>query len=196
MQDQQSARPHSTHCGFLLPASLVLLLVAAPGCEDPVRQTEQAPGPPTSADAVVQALAYSYQHQDFGVLKSILADDGARNAQYLFRLSEPTGSGEDQWGYVEEVRIHRRMFRPDKVDEGETPVPPELWLHAVDVHLTRQEPFEERKDLYSADHGVDGKLDPDLWRVVDARYGTDVYFDTQGRESGFSRPCCFWRWRA
>jgi len=179
----QSAGPHSTICVFLLPASLALLLLAAPGCLDPVRLPEKAPGPSTSADAVVQELAYSYQHQDLEALKSILADDGARNAQYLFLLSDPTDQGETQWGYVEEVRIHRRMFRPGHPDEGETSVPPELWLAAVDVHLTRQEPFAERKDLYSVNHGADGKLDPDIWKAVDARYGTNVFFETQGDQT-------------
>src|SRR5262245_11200192 len=179
----QSAGPHSTIRVFLLPASLALLLLAASGCVDPVRQPEKSPGPPTSADAVVQELAYSYQHQDFEALKSILADDAPRNARYLFLLSEPTDQGDTQWGYMEEVRIHYRMFQPGHSNEGETPVPPELWLAAVEVHLTRQEPFAERKDLYSVDHGTDGKLDPDLWKAVDARYSTNVFFETQGDQT-------------
>ena len=175
----RSTRISTVDCGFFLPAALGFLLMVPPGCEDPVRQEQNGPGAPTSADAVVQSLAYSYQHQDFKALRSLLADDKARNAEYVFYLPEPTQFGETQWGHAEEVRLHRRMFDPQDTLEDEPAVPARLWLQSVEIHLTRLEPFEERKDLYSEDHGVDGKLDPDIWNAVDARYGTDVFFDTQ-----------------
>jgi predicted transcriptional regulator len=135
--------------------------------------------PIDSPEAVVRALSRSYEHMDPGLFNSILAHDVGSNARYLFYLSEPTDRGETQWGYDEEVRIQRRMFRPQVHVTGEPPVPLERWLSSITIHLTRLEEFAERSDLYSANHDMDGKLDPDLWKAVDARYGTDVFFDTQ-----------------
>jgi hypothetical protein len=162
---------------------IALLLLLAVACvEDPVTPAEKTPEPPGSPEAVVRALSYSYQTTDLGVFKSILAHDVGRNASYQFFLSEPTDLGETQWGYDEEVKIQRRMFRPDIHVTGEPPVPPDLWLSSVSINLTQLEPFGERTDLYSTSDpiGADGKLDPAIWKAVDARYGTNVFFDTHG----------------
>ena len=87
--------------------------------------------------------------------------------------------GEDQsWGYTEEVRIHRRMFRPEDTQPGEIPVPAELWLQAVNISLNPATPWQERPVFYRSDTNPTG-LDPAKWRVVDARFTTNVFFDTQ-----------------
>ena len=162
--------------------TLALLLMIAGACDDdqtgPIDKNP-TPVPITSPEAVVKALSTSYQHRDLALFKSILAHDVGRNASYVFFLSEPTELGETQWGNDEEVKIERRMFDPQVEVIEESLVPPQLWLSAISINLTQLEDFVEREDLYSANHGVDGKLDPDIWKAVDARYGTDVFFDTQ-----------------
>ena len=163
--------------------ALALLLLLAVACvEDPITPNEKTPPPIDSPAAVVRALSRSYQTMDLGLFKSILAHDAGRNASYLFFLSEPTELGETQWDYDEEVKIQRRMFRPDIHVTGEPPVPNERWLSSITINLTQLEPFQERTDLYSTSDpvGADGKLDAAIWKAVDARYGTDVFFDTQG----------------
>src|SRR5262245_24548489 len=163
---------------------LILLLLLAVACmEDPITPPKETTPPIDSPEAVVKSLAWSYQYGDLALFKSILAHDPGRNADYHFWLSDPTELGETQWGYDEEVKIQRRMFRPQMQVTGETPVPPELWISSISINLTQLAPFVERTDLYSADHGKDGKLDPDIWKAVDARYGTNVFFETQGDQS-------------
>jgi hypothetical protein len=165
--------------GVLAP----LLLLAVACIEDPITPPEKTPEPIDSPQAVVRALAVSYQSSDLALFTSILAHDPGRNADYHFILSEPTALGETQWDYDEEVKIQRRMFRPQMQVTGETPVPAELRLRSITINLTQLAPFVERTDLYSADQGKDGKLDPDIWKAVDARYGTNVFFETQGDQS-------------
>jgi hypothetical protein len=53
-------------------------------------------------------------------------------------------------------------------------------LEEIDITLTQLEEFEERLDLYTGDEGLDGKLDPEIWRAVDARYSTNVFLRTVG----------------
>ena len=132
-----------------------------------------------SPDAVVQAVARAYILRDPYLLASILANDPERNAGFLFFLS-PTGTGETQWGYTEEARIHQRMFHPEDPLPGDPPVPANLWLQSIQITLTPFESFGERQDLYSENHGADGKLDPDIWKASDALYSTYVLFDLAG----------------
>jgi hypothetical protein len=158
---------------------LVLLFLIAAACEeDPTKP--QAPAPIDSPEAVVRALSKAYQEFDLGLFKSILAHDAGQAEGYRFMVNNPMVPGVPEWGYDEEARIHRRMFQPEERVTGEVPVPDELHLSATSINLTRLEQFAERTDLYSADHGRDGKLDPAIWRIVDAHYGTDVFLDTQG----------------
>jgi hypothetical protein len=138
------------------------------------------PAPPGSPEAVVTVLQRAYENRSLAQLGPILAVNPARNAVFHFYLSDPTPQGEVEWDHDEEVRIHSRMFRPEDHVRDPTPVPEGLWLSSISIHLTQLEPFAERTDLYSADQGKDGKLDPAIWMAVGARYGTDVFFDTQG----------------
>ncbi len=162
-------------------ATVESLFVLTPGA--PARPVPHPPGPRLSdPQAVVQALALAYRRRDSDSFASLLAEDPARNAEYLFLLSEPTELGETQWGYGEEARIHQRMFHPESPPPGDPPVPPELWLQEVAITLTPLENFTERVDLYSENGGFDGKLDPMIWRVKDARYSTYVFFDFTGTD--------------
>ena len=160
--------------------ALALLFVS--GCIFSPEEVVVPPPKPIVIDSpekVIAALSQAYQTRNPDLLASLLAHDPDRNANYLFYLSDPTPQGEDQWGYEEEVRIHRRMFKPEDPLPGEGPVPTELWLESVEIHLTAQRTFQERIDLYSTNGGVDGKLDPSIWKATDATYGTDVLFNTQ-----------------
>ena len=136
-----------------------------------------------SPEALIRAFTAAYAMRDYDRFRSLLAHDPARNADYLFFLGEPTPGGETSWGYTEEARIHQRMFEPQNTPPGDPPVPPERWLSSISINLAQLEPFQERTDLYSAGGGADGKLDPAIWSALDARYGANVFFDTQGENS-------------
>ena len=169
-------RGHSRHITLVLALATCLWT----GCIFSPEEREIPPDPPpeiNSPGALIQALSRAYQTRDTALLASILANDPSRNAEYLFLLSEPTGNGETQWGYAEEVRIHQRMFHPESPPPGDPPVSADLWMQGLTITLTPQEQFSERLDLYSENGGLDGKLDPAVWKVVDARYTTYVFFD-------------------
>ena len=136
-----------------------------------------------SPEALIQALARSYLTRDSALFASLLANEkvGNRKAEYLFFLSDPTTS-ETSWGYDEEVRIQKRMFHPESPDPGDPIVPADLWMQSLQITLTPLESFGERGDLYSENHGLDGKLDPDIWKASDARYSTYVLFDLTGTD--------------
>ena len=157
---------------------LAVCLLAA-GCDDPVAPPEPEPVI-DSPEAVVTALVRAYVQRDPDLLASLLANDSDHNAEFVFLLSEPSDRGETQWGFDEEARIHRRMFRPDQVSPGERPLPEEYWLRSLSISLTPKVSFSESPDLYSKDGGADGKLDPALWRASAASYTTNMFFDLAG----------------
>jgi hypothetical protein len=160
-------------------ATAVLLALGLLGssCEDPVTLTPAPEPPPGSPEALVTVLAKAYQQRDPELFRSLLANEHGANADYLFFLSEPTNTGEDRWGHEEEVRIQKRMFHPESPDPSDPPVDSQLWLQSLQITLTPLESFGERRELYSVNHGLDGKLDPDIWKASDARYSTYVLFD-------------------
>jgi hypothetical protein len=169
--------------GRTCPVGLAAFLASIlPSCQEGLVRAPKnnAPLVIDTPQAVVQALAVAYQRRDFALLGSLLAHDPARNADYAFFLSEPTPSGETQWGWFDELRIHQRMFQPRTIPPEETPLPRDLWLDGVNSSLYPLTDFRERVDLYSANQGQDGKLDPNIWKAMDALYGTDVFFETQG----------------
>jgi len=151
-----------------------LLLVA--GCDDD--RTIVAPPriPPVRQD-IIAALSYCYQFRDLKLFSSLLAHDPDRNAEYIHAACDTT------WGYDEEIRRHRRLFHPEDTLPGEPPVPPELWVNSLSLNLTQFEPFQERQDLYSANGGADGKLDPTIWRAWDACYSVELFVETVGEAS-------------
>jgi hypothetical protein len=172
----------AAHLRLVRPCVLGLsLILVLPACQEALVRAPKNDAPLVidTPQAVVQALAVAYQRRDFDLLRSILAHDPARNADYVFFLSQPTESGETEWGWVEEIRIHRRMFKPGGIPPEEAPVPQNLWPKAITPNLHQLTQFEERFDLYSANHGQDGKLDPAVWKAMDARYSSEVLFDTR-----------------
>ena len=175
-------REHLRHTALYLALATCL----AAGCIFSPDQGFTPPTPPPpidSEEALIDALSRAYLTRDSDLFKSLLANDPDRNAEYFFILSEPAEiTGETQWGYTEEARIHQRMFHPEAPPPGDPEVASDLWLQAMTITLTKQEPFAVREDLYSVDHGDDGKLDPDIWRVTDARYSTYVFFDLVGTD--------------
>ena len=174
----------AAHLRLVRPRTCVLglsLILVLPACQEALVRAPKNDAPLVidTPQAVVQALAVAYQRRDFDLLRSILAHDPARNADYVFFLSQPTKSGETEWGWVDEIRIHQRMFHPNRVPAEDAPVPQDLWLQGVHPSLVQLTPFRERTDLYSANQGQDGRLDSTLWKAMDALYGTDVFFDTR-----------------
>ncbi len=171
----------------LRPTALLLALATCltAGCIFSPDIGKVPPTPPPVIDspvALINALSRAYLTRDAELFKSLLANNPDRNAEYLFLLSEPTNLGETQWGYQEEARIHQRMFHPEAPPPGDPPVDAELWLQSLTITLTNQETFTERSDLYSENAGLDGKLDPAIWKVTDARYTTYVFFDLLGTD--------------
>ena len=162
-------------------AALVALSLLGSSCEDPVTLTPAPEPPPGSPEALVTALSKAYQQRSPELFSSLLANEHSANADYFFFLSEPTDTGEDKWGRTEEVRIHQRMLRPDQLPPGDAAVNAELWPRSISITLTPMEEFQERRaDLYSANAGADGKLNPQRWRALDARYSTYVLWDLAG----------------
>ena len=131
-----------------------------------------------SAESLIRNFELAYKNRDFDKFQALLANQP--DAQYFFYLSPDTPPGEDHfWGYTEEVRIHRRMFRPKNPLPGETPVPPEKWLQDVTITLTQLAPFAERHDLYRSGRNPGG-LDSLRWRAKESTYLADVFFQLAG----------------
>jgi PKD repeat protein len=154
---------------------------------DPSGQTDQTTRQAyvthlTFEEILVEELERAYREQDLNSFAAILADDPGRNAEFRFILSYPTDLGETEWAYEEEVRIHQRMFHPEAPPPGDPEVNADLWLQTLTITLAQLEIFTERPDLYSVNGGLDGKLDPAVWRATDARYSTYVFFDLVGTD--------------
>ncbi len=154
-----------------------LLLIA---CEEPQKLAPQTPEPPSDLVAV---LAQAYQTRDVELFASLLANDAAGHAEFVFLFEAAHDSGEKQWGRDEEIRLHRRMFHPELPAPGEPPLPANRWLDRIVIQFTPLEPFRERPDLYSENGGEDGKLDSRRWRAADARHATYMLF--QGQDTDY-----------
>ena len=130
-----------------------------------------------SEPSLVQALADAYRRLDYAKFTTLFANEDG--AQYLFFLCPGVVDPTPYWGYTEEMRIHRRMFRPQDVLPGEVPVPPERWLASVHIGLTQMTGFAERSDLYRSDTNPQG-LDRGRWRATEAIYRASVFFQLRG----------------
>jgi hypothetical protein len=166
MHAQKPARIAVWLRGSALGAVLVLIV----GCRDPIElPTSDAP---SSEDMLIENLAQAYRARDAELLASLLARDPARNAEFRFIRSAPAPGANASWGIDTETRVHQRMFHADH-------------MKRIEIELRRESTFTERFDLYSEDQGRDGKLDPAVWRAVDARYVTTVFFETPGVDDYF-----------
>jgi hypothetical protein len=130
----------------------------------------------TSAGDLIDKLAVTYGRRNFDGFESLFSTD-ADSAEYFFFLNEPEGAN---WNLAEELRIHRRMFKPEDPLPHETPVPEDLWLASIDIQLVAQTDWTERWDLYRSGANPTG-LDPNHWRATDAQYAADVFFHMQGQ---------------
>ena len=170
----------SSHGAYLKLLPVLGFALLGCGKEKP---TEVIPPPIvfTSATALITGLEDAYHRLDYDKFKTLFSNPEApipAQPAYRFILSEPTPT-EDSWGYREEMRIHRRMFRPKDPLPGETPVDPGLWLQSVDIRLTLQTGFVERTDLYSSPTNPTG-LDSLRWSATEGVYETSVFFGLAG----------------
>jgi hypothetical protein len=131
-----------------------------------------------SPGELVELLAISYRERSLALFSSLLANDPANNAEFLFVLDPAGNLGDSSWDYDEMVRIHQRMFEPENTPPGEPPVPAENWIVFIAITLSPNINFSERTDLYESAQNPTG-LDPAKWAAVDAAYSTDVLFDLQ-----------------
>jgi len=126
------------------------------------------------ATSLIENLRLAYQKRDIDKFETLLHPD------YQFRLNQPADDGTDYWGAVEEIKIHRRMFRPSEIPPTDPPLPTELWLSSVDITLTGSTVFDERPEYYfNAQTNPEG-LERSNWEVSGADYNAVVFFETQG----------------
>jgi hypothetical protein len=130
---------------------------------------------PTSQGDLIDKLEEAYRHHDYAMFASIFPAP-EDSVAYFFFLNDPPGAN---WDRIEELRIHRRMFKPEDPLPGETPVIQDLWLVSIDILLEPQTEWTERPDLYVSQTNPNG-LNPARWKVTDAQYHTYVLFTLQG----------------
>ena len=164
---------------------LAVLGVVSLGCAKRKVAIEPQPGPMvfSSAAALIKGLEAAYHERQLDKFQVLFTNPtlsaAATQPAYRFLLSDPPTGEDVSWGYAEEMRIQRRMFRPQYLQPGETPVPPEHWLQSVDITLTPTREFVERPDLYRSDSNPGG-LDPGKWSATEAIYTTYVFFQLAG----------------
>jgi hypothetical protein len=170
----------------LVSLTLALATLAFAGCIFSPKKIDKPPVikqyvPIVDEKTLVSNLEAAYQRRDYNKFKTLFSNPTTpipAEPTYQFLLSEPQNN-ETAWGYPEEMRIHRRMFRPEDPQPGETPVAPELWLQSVDITLTQQTDFVERTDLYKSPSNPSG-LDPVQWSATEGTYVTYVFFQLAG----------------
>ena len=129
---------------------------------------------PPETPGLIDRLAESYRTRDLTLFSELLAAD------YRFILDQPyPGMGETDWGVTEERALHRRMFTPDDRLPSEPPVPADYVVQSIQITLTLESAFQERRDLYTTANPP-GPLSPALWIARGAIYGTNVFFDLAG----------------
>jgi hypothetical protein len=145
----------------------------------PVASPKSTPQSTDSAENLIGMLAHAYRTMDYMLYRTLFANKKDHGVEFHFVLEQPTTSGETQWGYDEEMRIHRRMFQPQTLGAGEKPVPSGLWPRTIACKLARQSEFVERFDLYRSEQNPMGELDRHRWRATDAVYSTSVLWSLQ-----------------
>ncbi len=173
----RETRQHIT-LALALAALALAGCIFSPSTKDKTKKIEPYP-PIVDSKSLIENLRLAYQKRDYDKFATLFSNGTAGQPAYLFLLSEPTQTGETSWGYTEEMRIHRRMFQPERPLPGETPVPSNLWLRSVQISLTPQSDFIESLDLYRSPSNPDG-IDPDRWVAREATYWTFVFFQLAG----------------
>jgi len=142
-------------------------------------ETAVAP-PPHSPKQLVETMAAAYRNLDYDLYRALFASSKADGVEFRFVLVRPTPAGETEWGYDEEMRIHRRMFRPETIADDEKPLPRELWVRSITCELKPLTAFSERWDLYRSEQNPNGQLDRKQWRATEALVSTFVEWQLQG----------------
>ena len=124
---------------------------------------------PSTPAALAEELRSAYAARDFDRYAALFPPE-PESAQFRFVLADPF-PGPADWDLAEELRIHRRMFRPDEVQPGEPPVPADLWLTSITALLIPVNPF--------AEFAVPAGLDSLRWRTWEADYDASILFNTQ-----------------
>ena len=90
-------------------------------------------------------------------------------------------SGVVETGLHEWLRVWRRVMLPRDALPGDSPVPPDIRAVSIDVSLTQQADFQERKDLYRDPIRNPNGLDPARWVAAEATFGVDLFMATAGQ---------------
>lgn len=143
---------------------------AGPGAADVLTIAE-------SEDELIRVFASAYRSRDFELYQTLFANENEHGVPFTFFLVGRTDAGDAQWGYDEEMRIHRRMFAPETLPKGEE-LRRALWVQQIFLELHPQRGFEERYDLYRSDANPEG-LDRKRWRATDAEYSTHLRVETR-----------------
>ena len=159
-------------------SALATLVIVALGAA--VHAATEVVSPPDSPQQLVDTMAAAYRNLDYDRYRALFASSKADGVEFQFVLYHPTAAGESEWGYDEEMRIHRRMFRPETITPDEKPVPRDLWVQSITCELKPLTAFSERWDLYRSEQNPDGQLDRKQWRATDALYSTFVEWHLQG----------------
>lgn len=159
--------------------TVALLSMTAAGCifspspgNDPPPPVEQYE-PIVNPVSLINNLKLAYQKRDYDKFATLFHPD------YQFRYLNQN-LVEEYWGLDEELKIHRRMFRPADIQPPDPPLDPALWLSSVDISLTGTTGFDDRPQyLYDQVSNPEG-LHPETWDVTGADYSATVLFQTQG----------------
>ncbi len=150
--------------------------VAVTGCRNPdsplivCKSCWQAAA--RNEDELIGQLKAAYQHRDYDSFGEAL------HPGYQSDFSRPDGT--TSWGLTQELRIHRRMFRPEDVRPDEHPVPPDLYLASVDITLTARDSFRDATAYYFDPVTNPGGFHRESFTVTQAVYQASVFFQTQG----------------
>ena len=134
-----------------LQIAISWVVVLASGCDQLAKVVPDPPCPAScgsigNADELVQALSRTYRDRDLALYTYLFATE-TDQAPFHFFLNAPV-SGIDNWDLTEELRIHRRMFKPEDPLPGEIEVHQELWLISITINLSRTAAaWMERTDL-------------------------------------------------
>jgi hypothetical protein len=167
----------------IIALSCLVVLVSAVGLP-------RAGPPPPCAETLVESpadliavFAHAYRSMDLELYRTLFAHEPGQGVGFRFVLHRPTAAGESEWGYDEEIRIHRRMFEPESIGPTEKPLPRELWIRSISVQLLPLTDFRQRYDLYISEHNPMGELDRKKWRATDAVYATCVTWFTEAGQT-------------
>jgi hypothetical protein len=134
------------------------------------------PWTPTSESDLIAKFTEVYRRRDFDLFATLFSTE-ADSAEFFFFLNEPAGAN---WDLTEELRIHRRMFKPEDPLPGESPVPLDLWLFRIDIQIAARTAWVERPSLYRSASNPGG-LDPARWRAREAQHNAFVFFKMSGQ---------------